>query len=611
MRHLNTFVTAVVLLTAAACSSDSVTDNRTILGLELTLTPTSDTLYLGGPQGVGSTATVAASATAQGSPISLPGHVFETTDSSIVTIASARAEDSVATVTARSVGTTTVTVRVNQTRASATIVVLPYVKSVTVTASAAQVLVGDTIRLTGKVFGWSGDSLAGQPITFTSSSPAATVTIPPATGTATATTATRANVVFTAPGTATITARSGAATATVVLTALKREFIGVGANGFSTGADASCGLLPLGRVYCFGNAALSKVVTDTSCFNDKGITASAAGPRIKCALVPLEFPDRLQLTALSVGDSVACGLNAAGRAYCWGDDKYGQMGNGGAKGDTTLVAKTVTGPLNLALTFSQVVAGGAHACGLNPTGLAYCWGKDSSYQLGGGDGRIINSTTPIPVSGGASYKALALGRGHTCALRTDGVAVCWGDNRDGQLGRGTSGDSSDVPAPIAGVTFTQISARGNTTCGVTAQGSAFCWGANESGQAGSPASLFVNAPTQVSGSGYTAVSVGGVDTIPNLKIRVSHTCALSNGNAVCWGANNYGQLGRGSVGAPSSAPLAVTGGLSFTAISAGSRTTCAVNADGAYCWGSAILGAMGNEIQALTVASPQKTAAPR
>jgi hypothetical protein len=589
MRFSPSLVTILALAATAACSSDSVTDSRTLVGLELSMSPARDTLFLGGADTL-TKATVAASAKINGRAVPLPGHVFESGDTAVATVSAFSVSDTAAVVTAVQVGTTTVAVRVNGERATTTIVVLPILKSVAVTAPVSQVLVRDTIPLTYKAFGWDGSVLAGQPFTFTSSSPSATVS---PTGV----------VTFTAPGSATITARSGDQIATVALSALAREFIGGAAASLSSGLDATCGLLPLGRTYCFGRAPLIGIAKDTTCFDDR--QPSPVG----CTLVPLRIAGELELSAVTVGDSVACGLNPQGRAYCWGDQTYGQIGNGISKPGSSALPTLVTGPHATVLTFSQISAGAAHACGLATNGAAYCWGKDSTYQLGGGDGLALNSTTPIPVKGGP-YKSIAAGRGHTCALRTDGVAECWGDNRNGQLGQGIAGAPVDVPLAVSGLTFTQLSARGDNTCGVTSGSLIFCWGANESGQTGQTVSDSVPTPSQVPGTGYTTVSVGGLDTNAVARRRSSHVCALANGSAVCWGGNEYGQLGRGTFGGASSTPVTVTG-FAFTAISAGTRSTCAVAADGAYCWGSSVLGAVGNQVQALKFTSPTKSATPQ
>lgn len=595
MRFSPSLVTILALIAAAACSSDSdsVTDSRTLVGLELAMSPSRDTLFLGGPAAA-TTSKVAATATINGRPVALPGHVFESADTTIATVGPAQAGDTSAVVTAIGVGTTTVAVRVNGQRATTTIVVLPILKSVTVTAPVAQVLVRDTIPLTAKAFGWDGAVLAGQTFTFSSSSPSATVS---STGV----------VTFTAPGSATITAKSGDQIATVALSALAREFIGGAATSLSSGLDATCGLLPLGRVFCFGKSPVTGIAKDTTCFNQ----ADVSGAPSPCTLIPLPIAAQIQVSAVAVGDSVACGIATGGRLYCWGDQKYGEVGNGISKDGTSALPMLVTGPLTAAATFTQVSAGGAHACGIISTGDAFCWGKDISLQLGGGDGLRVNSSTPIPVGMGGTFKSISAGRSHTCGIRTDGVTLCWGANTKGQLGHGVVGDTTDAATPVNGPAFVQISARGDNTCGLTSDALIFCWGANESGQTGLPVSGPVVVPHQVGGTGYTYVAVGGADSTRSTG-PVGHVCALQASKAVCWDSNVYGQLGRGTVSPvvdPNPAPVA--GSQAFSVLSVGTRTNCAIAADGAYCWGSSIFGAAGNQLQALAVMTPTKTAPPQ
>jgi alpha-tubulin suppressor-like RCC1 family protein len=567
-------LTASVVFAIAGCSSDSVTAGNLPLGFDLSIAPTTDTLFLAVGQTTPSTIKLTPSATVHGQPVDLPSHVFESSDQAVATV------DASGVVTARSVGTATVSVRVNDIRASATIVVLPAVMTVTLTSPVTQTLVGDTVTLVAATLDWTGKLIAGQPITFSSSSQNATVT-------------SAGKVVFSAPGTVMITAKSADATATVTITALPRQFIGGGSTSISSGLDATCGLLPLGRAYCFGKAPVTGIAKDTVCFGDN------AALRASCTLVPLQIAGALQLTALAVGDSVACGLTSQGRAYCWGDQTYGQIGNGISSAGTATLPVPVTGPLAQAATFTQLTAGGTHACGLTSTGAALCWGRDTLFQLGGGDNIAVHSSTPIPAAPGQTFTTLAAGHAHTCGLTAAGVAVCWGDNRRGQLGRGSIGNASDDALPVNGPAFTQISASGDNTCGLTAGGAVYCWGANDAGQTGQAASLAVGAPMQIAGAGYTFVAVGG-----------SHACALTATGASCWGSNAYGQLGRPGLSA-SPTPTAVTGTRIFTALSAGSRTTCAVAVDGAYCWGSSVFGATGNQIQALAVTTPQLVATPQ
>jgi hypothetical protein len=285
---------------ALGCSSDSdsVTDPITPLGLELSISPKSDTLIIDVANKLTTSSQLVATAKSMGNVIPTPtGRVFETADSSIVSV-----NPTTGVVTARAVGTARVSVRVNDVKDFATIVVLPVVQSVKVTSSATQALTGDTIVVNASVIGWDGSTLTNQPVTFSSSSPLATVS---PTG----------RVVFSAPGTAVITAASGTATATVSLAALKREFIGGGLGSIASGDDATCGLLPLGKTFCFGKAPVIGIAKDTVCFGD-----ASKGKTVACTLIPMQIAGQLQLTSVAAGDNVACGLNAQGKAYCWGDN---------------------------------------------------------------------------------------------------------------------------------------------------------------------------------------------------------------------------------------------------------------------------------------------------
>jgi len=574
-------VLVACLALALGCSDDSVTDPSAPMGLELTLTPAVDTIFLATDPGVPRTTTLTPSAVVHGTSVPMPMHVFESADEAVATV------DENGLVTAQSVGTTTVTVRVNDVRATAAIVVLDIVKSVTVTASASQALVGDTITITTALFDWSDQPVAGEPISFTSSSPDAIATPD-------------GKVVFTAPGSAAITATSDGATGTVTLTALARQFIGGGAATLSSGLDATCGLAPLGRVFCFGRAPILGLARDTLCFGR--FNEWDQGPA-SCALEPLSIAPSVQFATLTMGDSVACGLSGGGATYCWGDQTYGQIGNGVTAAGTPALPTVVGGGHS----FTQISAGGAHACGIASDG-AWCWGKDEAFQLGGGDLLAVNASTPIPVRQGVTFTSITAGRDHTCGLTAAGTAYCWGSNAVGQLGRGTFGDSTDAPSPILGRTFSQISAGGDDTCGLTTTGTIYCWGANDWGQTGQPASVATTSPSLVAGTGYTYVSVGGRDTT-KIDGPMGHVCALAGTTVKCWGSNRYGQLGNGNVGGSSSTPVTVAG--SYTTVSAGTRTTCASAADGVYCWGSSIYGAMGVPVQALGVGAPTLTQPPQ
>jgi hypothetical protein len=385
-------------------------------------------------------------------------------------------------------------------------------------------------------------------------------------------------------------------------------FLGGGPGSIASGLDATCGIVTGGQTWCFGKAPLIGVAKDTSCFGRVGEWDEKKAP---CSLVPLQIAGALSLSSLTVGDSVACGLAASGAAYCWGDQTYGELGNGIAADGKSSLPVRVTGPLTSAATFTQVSAGGSHVCALVSGGSAYCWGRDDALQLGGGDMIKANASTPVTAAPGKAFKQIASGRSFTCGLQTDGVTFCWGDNEYGQLGRGTSGDTTENFVAVIAPAFTQISARGDNACGLTSAGTIYCWGDNRTGQTGRLPGGITSTPNQVAGSGYTYVAVGGRDsTIADGA--VGHVCALAGTTVSCWGSNRYGQLGRNI--APgnllmSSTPVAITG--TYTALSSGTRTSCAVAADGLYCWGSSLWGATGNQVQAVAVPYPAKAQPPQ
>ena len=264
---------------------------------------------------------------------------------------------------------------------------------------------------------------------------------------------------------------------------------------------------------------------------------------------------------------------SAGSASCWGLNGSGQLGDGSKVMAATPVS--VSG----GIAFKSVGTGGAHSCGLTPTGVAFCWGDDAVGQVGAGTG---SSSVPVPVSGGITFNSLAVGGGHNCGLTPSGAALCWG----GQPGNGGTSNTS-VPTPAAaGLRFALLVAGGGFTCGLTPAGVAYCWGVNDAGQLGNGTSTHSPAPVLVSGGlTFTGIAAGG-----------QHACALTaGGDAYCWGSNSAGQLGKGNFYGGSLSPVAVVGGRTFSALEAGSTHTCGIVVSGAlYCWGFNQEGALGN-----------------
>jgi alpha-tubulin suppressor-like RCC1 family protein len=174
---------------------------------------------------------------------------------------------------------------------------------------------------------------------------------------------------------------------------------------------------------------------------------------------------------ISVGGLHTCALTTEGGVVCWGSNEYGQLGDG-----TTTDRSTPLGVSGLSAGVAQLSSGADSGCVVTTGGAAKCWGDNLYGQLG--DGTTTSRSTPVNVSGLSSGVAqISVGTNHTCALTTGGGVKCWGFNRTGELGNGTTTNSS-TPVNVSGLAsgVAQISVGGDHTCAVTTVGGAKCWG---------------------------------------------------------------------------------------------------------------------------------------
>ena len=284
---------------------------------------------------------------------------------------------------------------------------------------------------------------------------------------------------------------------------------------------------------------------------------------------------------LAAGDLHSCAIDAAGTAWCWGANSSGQIGDGTTSQRTAAVS--VAG----GHTFTAVAAGSNHTCALDADDAAWCWGSNAGGQLG--DGTTTQRNSPVLVSGGHAFTAISAGESHTCATDEAGAAWCWGLNQHGELGDGTTTQRSGPVAVDGGRTYATISAGHSHSCAVDTTDVAYCWGYNASGRVGvAPllGSLDITAPVAVSGGHpFTSVSAGG-----------SHTCAIDpSGQAWCWGHDAEGQLGDGWVWERTGLPVAVDGDRDATLVASGGSHSCYRDSEGyAWCWGSNSSGQLGD-----------------
>ena len=387
-----------------------------------------------------------------------------------------------------------------------------------------------------------------------------------------------------------------------------RIFSQISAGGYHT-----CGLVSSGLAYCWGYNLEGQLGTGTTTSYKAPVTAVlgsaglgfaqiSAGDRHTCALTsagaaycwghdnvfqlgdgvphgfltsPVAVGGGHVYAQIRAGDMHTCAVTVSGAGHCWGNNQYGQLGNGTADNIGHIPYAVVGG-----LVFAQISAGdGAHSCAVSTEGIGYCWGLNDNGQLGVPVDWIHDQ--PIEVSqpvGGLAITQLDGGAAHTCAVTAFGTAYCWGLNAWGQLGDGTT-SSGSTPVVVPGsLTFQGISAGGHHTCGLTTAGEAYCWGYNDSGQLGDGSTNGHLDPTPV-GAGHTFV---------HISAGIEHTCGLTSpGDVYCWGSNAYGQLGDGTTTSRLLPTLALTGGQAFTSITTGSEHTCALTSSGAaYCWGN-------------------------
>jgi alpha-tubulin suppressor-like RCC1 family protein len=292
---------------------------------------------------------------------------------------------------------------------------------------------------------------------------------------------------------------------------------GVTVTAMAGGNDNTCAVTTAGSVECWGYGQ----------YGDLGNGATAD------SLTPVAVTG-LSSGAVSVamGYDVGCALTTAGAVSCWGN---GVLGNGTNTQSSTPVQ--VTG---LTSGVAKIAAGLGHVCAVTEAGALVCWGNDDGDPDGG------SAAVPEPVSGMSSgAAAVALGEAHSCALTTAGAVSCWGSNQYGQLGNGAplDGDASPASSPVPVAVsdlpsnIASIGAGYNHSCAVTTGGAALCWGDNANGQLGNGTTTNSSVPVPVSGlSSGVARIVGGNN----------YTCALTTlGGVLCWGSNEIAQFEGG------------------------------------------------------------------
>ncbi|MFN8489079.1 MAG: hypothetical protein U0350_15940 [Caldilineaceae bacterium] len=361
---------------------------------------------------------------------------------------------------------------------------------------------------------------------------------------------------------------------------------------FSGGDNYTCAIVGSG-IQCWGYNSYGQLGDATNLQHNIPVdvvqeVAPTPTPTLTPDSPPTPTPETHQIvqsmSRIAAGAYHTCALTASGGVKCWGYGGNGQVGDGNSS--------TYYAPLTILFNgYTSIVAGNQHTCALTTGGGIKCWGYNGYGQVG--NGTTNNQSLPVTVNATGvltSVLGLTAGDSHTCALTSSRGVKCWGDNTYGQLGDNTTTQRT-APVDVVGMTsgVAALAAGANHTCALTTGGAVKCWGRNDYGQVGDATTTQRLTATNVSGlsSGVTALVAGD-----------HHTCALTTAGAVkCWGLNNYGQVGDGTLVAYRPAPvdvLSLSSGV--TKLMAGANHTCALLTGGAVkCWGYNSNGQLGND----------------
>jgi len=290
--------------------------------------------------------------------------------------------------------------------------------------------------------------------------------------------------------------------------------------------------------------------------------------------------------AVSVGGTHSCALRLDGALYCWGGNSSAQLGVGIARGKCGPRKVSCEAGPRAAETnerFASVRAGQRHSCAISRERRLFCWGENLTFATGVQAEVFV--PRPTPVLPDMQFIDVGPGMTHTCAVRSNGIVYCWGEGVFGALGRGDT-VTSVIPAPIvSSERFTLVRSGRLRSCAIALDGALWCWG--------------LEWESTSSGIDYfhqrlLPHRIDGLPPLRDISISTSSTCAVTiDGVSMCWEANGFAQLGDGTTNS-SAIPSPVASSERFTSVSNGIIQSCGTAVDGrAYCWGNNTFGQLG------------------
>lgn len=331
----------------------------------------------------------------------------------------------------------------------------------------------------------------------------------------------------------------------------------------AAGLNHTCAIDRRGALFCWGNGANGEIGDGASTYRDVPtvvavpgtVKAVAAGSWSTCAIdaddalwcwgsLADTVPTRLsasgvRVRSVSLGSYHGCYVDGRGEVHCWGRNTFGQRGDAAAGEWPNAVQRADGGVLGNAV---AVAVGVNHSCARLADGSTWCWGADVAFGAHPLAQRVMRR---LPDGSRVDFTAagrLVAGSYHTCAVESgSGQPMCWGSNNAGQLGDGTTISRDDaMPAGLSGALG--LAAGSGHTCAIRAS-DMYCWGTAFMGNGAERQTLLVP-----DAAGRVGAYTNSPDAVAAAVAGERHTCVLRrSGDVQCWGWNNAGQAGIGSV----------------------------------------------------------------